>query len=93
MTLSNSLMQEIRTAILDEVRDSQDTKPIFNELVDKDVVESGQAQTLFYAHVVGQLVNMAYSRASMTRIKPLSQEEKDQIFDLVDEIRTEIRVI
>jgi hypothetical protein len=48
---------------------------------------------LFYAHIVGQMVNMAYSRASWTMKKPLDQEEKDQIFNLVDEIRSEIRVI
>ena len=92
MTLSNALLEKIRTAILDEVKDSQDTKPVFNDLVQRDVVKSGQAQTLFYAHVVGQMVTRAYSRASWTRKKPLDQEEKDQIFDLVDEIRTEIRV-
>ncbi|MDE1769522.1 MAG: hypothetical protein KGI28_03075 [Thaumarchaeota archaeon] len=92
MTLSNALLEKIRTAILDEVKDSQDTKPVFSDLVQKDVIKSGQAQTLFYAHVVGQMVTMAYSRASWTRKKPLDQEEKDQIFDLVDAIRTEIRV-
>jgi hypothetical protein len=91
MALSDSIMEQIRIKILDEVRDSQVIKPILNAIVQKGTIKEGEANAFNYAYTVGQMVTIAYTKAGMIMKKPLNQEEKDQIFSLVDEIRSEIK--
>lgn len=90
MVLSDSVMQQIRTGILEEVKDSQLIQPILNDIVQRGTIREGEAHTFNYAYTVGQMVTTAYTKAGMIMKKPLSQEEKDQIFNLVDEIRIKI---
>ncbi|MHB8546471.1 MAG: hypothetical protein ACYDAJ_06865 [Nitrosotalea sp.] len=90
MVLSEPVIQILKNKILDDVKDSQVIKPLLNDIVRRGTVQEWQTPDFTYAFTVGQMFTTAYTKASTIMNKPLSQEEKDQIFNLVSEIRTQI---